>query len=249
MKVQMKSLGLKEWQQLLSHDPLRNLKVRQEIESWSREQFQQDCLRRADVARFDPRIAESLVERFVLFPHKIDLNFWIDARTVWPRALLALALWARHLSSHSTISTHSTLDALLAVLNRHKHTEKHITLEAFYIDLYSPSSERTREAVLKNPKIWESCGYWAHEAPYSKELLQFVQKSAHPVPPVVSTTKRIDVVLHEYARRNKGRYFKLEQLVSELGWTLSSRQLLRHLRRIEGFKQSGERKGARYRFI
>jgi len=221
-------------------DPLRNLNVFKKIEENNSVSFTLDLCERLEHVRFDPRLAESCVERMILFSDKIDLNtFSFQMRTsVWPRSWLCLTNWALGLLNSSKLKN------VQALLKQFSKRNPRAMLESFYIDLYSPASKRTQTALITNNKIWESCGFWAHEAPYSKEILKHRKLTRAPKNKV--STFRLERLLKDFFEKNSRQFMTLKEIVETNAMGHSSRQILRILKKIPHLKQQGRLKGTRY---
>lgn len=223
---------------------MRNLKTRAQISSQDSALFTQDLCSRIEAARFDPRITESAVERLVLFTGKIDLEIFFKAmeQSPWPGCYQTLVDFARRLLPNSR-----TLGAILKTVKISPALSKaKESFSSFYIDLYNPSSARTRRALERNSQVWESAGFWAASPPYSKELLQFSGKDAlvSQVLPLSgrSLENEITNFLHQ-----ANRWCTLSELADSIEAGLSKRQLLRRVKQIPKLQIQGTLKGTRYR--
>ncbi len=239
--------SIHERQSLLADDVLRRKDSFAKWEKSSDALFTQDFIRRVFIARFDPRIAESCVERLSLLGYKIDIATLVAGMkaSYSPHSFLALLNFSKTLlqnkkdKNYESISFYQpSLEVLANKLNPQK------TFQSFYIDLYNPGSNLTRSIIQRNLKAWEKFGFWAASAPYSKEILNRLEITS--LKTLLTNRRSIhELILNVFKQEN--RWLSIDEIALLSNTGISKRQLLRKLDKIAKLKRSGTLKGRRYR--
>ena len=243
MKVNITTPSLDERKTLLKNDVLRFKKVEEYWSQQTEANFTKDLLRRITLARFDPRITESCIERIVLMPTQIDFPLLLlsISQLPWPRAATVIFDFARQLVKKKNL-IHLFYPS---IKNEGLYAQAKTTFESFYIDLYNPSSHFTQKAIQQNPRTWDRHGYWAVSEPYSKEILGhcgFGKKLIR----VASNKRTLQSRMIE-ALRQKKKWASLSDILEDAEIGLSQRQALRILNSIPNLRKTGSLKGARYK--
>lgn len=236
---------------LLSEDVLRNKKTHSQVTQSSDEEFCSTILKRCALSRFDPRIAESCVERLLLFYDKLDLKIIINHLTScpWPSTLSTLLSFALRLAQNKDPLSKQSL-YLKAFYDAFKSKTQHHNQENFqsyYIALYTHGSSRILNEIQSCHKEWSLHGYWALSAPYSKELLTLYSNKNKPLKK--TTAANLKNTLKNIGLAHLKKYLNINQIIELSGIDISKRQILRHIKQIPQFKKIGLGKATRYRYL
>jgi len=231
-----------EIRDLLIDDPLRKMTHRARTQKLSNTIFTKNLLRRVEIARWEPRIAESVIEKMALFAELLDLKqIIIWCKTSYsPQSLGALIDFSCDLFADDR---HSNLVLLQNYLRSHYRHPKNHTMQSFYLGhTRGPNKRVWRILFLENLSNWERWGFYAQSAPYSKELLS-IYKTPHNSISKTTIKNQITLWLKESL---KFKFFTLEDIYRDLNVPLSKRQFSRYLNAHENIRRVGDRKATRY---
>jgi hypothetical protein len=244
LKPKFELASLSELKALLADDILR---TKTSLDKWvlkSNGEFTQDLLRRFYVSRFEPRVAESCVERILLLSNKIDFLELIAGvdKLPWPRAAAVFFDFANTLIANGYKTEYRSLIKAYcaAVRDVALRASPVKSFESFYIDLYAPGTALTQRAIRENLSVWENSGYWAISAPYSKEILARTKALS-----LLVNKRSHEKIITDLLRKNT-QWMSLSEIHKNCALGLSKRQLLRILQKIPHIRFSGELKGRRY---
>lgn len=247
MRTNERMPSILERQILLADDILRK---DESFKKWEKSYdvlFTEDFIRRVFIARFDPRVAESCVERLSLLGDKIDITTLVTGMKAShsPHAFLALLNFSKTLLQNRKNKIHEGISFYLPSLEALTQKLKpQNTFQSFYIDLYNPSSNLTQGLIQKNLMAWEKYGFWAGNAPYSKEILKRLEITS--LKTLVTNRRSVDaLILKVFKEQN--RWLSIHEVAQLSNTGLSKRQILRKLDSIAKLKRNGTLKGRRYR--
>ncbi|MEZ4815661.1 MAG: hypothetical protein R3A80_10715 [Bdellovibrionota bacterium] len=243
MKEKPKPLSLLEQQELLRDDLLR---VPNSLRFWKKQPrapFTQDLLKRIEFSRYDPRIAESCIERMLLLENNIDFNFFIPkiSKLPWPRSASVLFDFAKSLTQKKSL-----IHIFYPLIKREAHlADKNKNFESYYFDSKNPFSKLTPYAIQNNLRIWDRHFYCSLSAPYSEDLLKYL-KIDSTNRKELSNRRTLKLRLIKTLESNKS-WMTLSELLETSKVSLSKRQVLRILKGIPQLKTTGTLKGTRYK--
>jgi hypothetical protein len=231
----------------LRDDPLRSVTSKKNCESLNPAEFTRELFSRVQGARFEPRIAESIVERLALYPEKIDFDQVVQ-QAKRPRRILALGSLGPLVFFALHLNCHANLVFLQKYLERERLKKISLVngLEGYFVWSGGVAGPRAIRVIEReNLAPWASWGFWAGSAPFSKEILQIFPLKK----PIRLARYAVENAITDFAKSSHSKWFSISEIQQAIDFGVSGRQLSRILGAHPNLRRSGELKGARYTYV